>query len=200
MTNTHCSHAFTYSLMDTHMDNIDKLLSSIVDAAKPEHIEAFHDRATLQHGLAAFDFHFGPKALRWLYTHHTYCVMELLQELGTIAISHRGQDQSHLALPVDLPCTLAATTIMWIIREDANERDGKMSKARYTNRITKLLPHFQLTYDRERSVRSYLNQHHQVSTRYNVYHSGLRVLTVKHREPGTTATRPTPEKVTPIKR
>lgn len=110
-----------YLAKDTVINDLDAAIDVIRDVIRPHELDTIKDSTLVQTGMVALNYTLGKTGLRWLFTHHTYCFLELVRQIGTLAIELKNQYRGTSIYSLD--ASIIATIGMWLVRERAKEEN-----------------------------------------------------------------------------
>lgn len=160
----------------SNVQTFNRAIATILDVIVPQHLEDIRDSNTMRSGVVVFQFLFGDKALRYLYTNHTYCVLELFRRFGLIYFRSATREEAGNQVPVSMELSILTTICVRLMQEHADDHEGKLSEPMAVRIANTLMTKMGVPDDYQTLVRREVRDQHRIGSRGGKYHNTQHVV------------------------
>lgn len=167
------------------MNELDTAVNTIRDLIRPHELDIINDSSLVQTGLITLNFTLGKTGLRWLFTRHTYCFLDVARQVGTLAseLKHRAGT----TLVYSLDASIVATICLWLVRERAKEEDRYLKTTVGLRLVNEYLKVLKVPGDLQSLIRAEFRHHFQMYiSDEGKYQCGLNYMKIKQLPTHTT--------------
>lgn len=166
------------------MSELDAALAPLMDVIRPHEYDEIQNSHFHQAGAITLNFVLGADGLRWFFTRHTYCFLEVARVVGVLTTKLKHQENTWVRYSLD--ASVVATLSLWIVRERAKEEDRQLKATVGLRLVNEHLKTLKVPSDLQTLIRAEFRHHFKLYISDEGYYScGLNYL--KIREPHTAA-------------
>lgn len=150
--------AVKHRSIEQHVENIHHVLEPLKSVMLPHHYSRVVDSTIMTNGVVFFNHEFGPKRLKWFYSHYTYLFLNAVEKFGELYRLYRNYDESGSHIKISPVGSMICTMVLLEYKDivDSEELGKNLAMRTMNKMVDEFLPHQELS----RSIKQGVREHY----------------------------------------